>query len=112
MAPARDGRPNCGRLNRALRLGPTVGLAALALAGLVLAAQPARAGDVTWSNGSGNFTWDTTSINWSGVAWNNATFDGAIFGGTGAGTITVGEPITVRSISFTPSATRSTAPAP
>jgi autotransporter-associated beta strand protein len=65
------------------------------------AAVPALAADVTWDNGSGNLSWDTTSLNWTGAAWNNAAGDGAVFGATGAGAISVPGPINVNSISFT-----------
>jgi hypothetical protein len=61
----------------------------------------ARAGDVTWNNGSSNFLWDTTSLNWSGSAWNNAAGDGAIFGATGVGAISLPGPINVNSLNFT-----------
>lgn len=40
-----------------------------------------------WNNGSGNFQWNTTSPNWNGSNWASGT--DAIFGATGAGTITV-----------------------
>lgn len=74
-----------------------LGLAAattLALAGAATAA------DKTWDNGSGNFTWNTTSTNWTGAVWSNAAGDGAIFGATGAGTISVPAGIAVNSINF------------
>ncbi len=59
-----------------------------------------RAGDATWNNGSTDFLWNTTSVNWTGAAWNNNTFDGAIFGATGIGSINVPGPISVRSVNF------------
>ena len=61
----------------------------------------ARAGDVTWDNGSSNFLWDTSSLNWSGAAWNNANGDGAIFGVTGVGALNLPGPIYVNSLNFT-----------
>lgn len=73
----------------------------LAVVGLAVSATAAPAADATWTNGASNFTWDTTSLNWTGAAWNNDRFDGAIFGATGAGTITVATPINLRSINFT-----------
>ena len=63
----------------------------------------AHAADVNWDNGSGNFSWDTTSLNWTGAAWNNAGGDGAIFGATGVGAINVPGPINVNSMNFTTS---------
>ncbi|MCX6927800.1 MAG: autotransporter-associated beta strand repeat-containing protein, partial [Verrucomicrobia bacterium] len=59
------------------------------------------AATLTWDNGQANMLWDTTSANWSGTAlWNNATSDSAVFGATGVGTVTLGEPITVGNITF------------
>jgi autotransporter-associated beta strand protein len=57
--------------------------------------------------GSGDKTWDAASTNWgtnSGgpytiTNWNNATPDSAIFEGT-AGTVALGEPITVSNLTF------------
>jgi autotransporter-associated beta strand protein len=80
-----------------LRLRPQVVLAALAAASAVY---PARGADVTWDNGSANFLWDTTSLNWTGAAWNNANGDGAIFGATGVGAINVTTPVNVNSMNF------------
>src|SRR5688572_13654774 len=60
-----------------------------------------RAADVSWDNGSSNSAWDTTSLNWSGAAWNNTGGDGAIFGAPGAGAISVPGPINVNSMNFT-----------
>jgi autotransporter-associated beta strand protein len=72
-------------------------LAAVLLAGF---ASVAMAADKTWDNGSSNSSWDVTSINWSGTAWNNANGDGAIFGNALAGTVNVPGPITANSINF------------
>ena len=72
-----------------------------AVAGVAFTAIPLRADDVTWNNGSGNFIWDTSSLNWTGTAWDNLGGDGAIFGATGAGAISVPGPINVHSINFT-----------
>ncbi|MEZ6095769.1 MAG: hypothetical protein R3C03_16320 [Pirellulaceae bacterium] len=54
--------------------------------------------DSTWDNFSGNFLWDTTSPNWSGSTWTNG--HGAIFGGTGTGTISINGPIDANSLNF------------
>jgi fibronectin-binding autotransporter adhesin len=67
---------------------------------LMAAAGMAHAGDVTWDNGAGSLLWDTSSLNWSGAAWSNANGDGAIFGATGAGAISVPGPVTARSLNF------------
>lgn len=51
----------------------------------------------------GTGAWDTTSSKWwnlaSDNAWNNSNLDTAVFWGT-AGTVTLGEPITVGGVSF------------
>ncbi|MDT8390942.1 MAG: autotransporter-associated beta strand repeat-containing protein [Lentisphaeria bacterium] len=47
----------------------------------------------------GDGTWDTTTTNWDGAAWDNANNDIATFGGT-AGTVTLGESITVGGLQF------------
>jgi len=57
----------------------------------------ANAADLTWSGGDGD--WDTTTANWGGATWNNATPDNAIFTGT-PGTVTLTEAITVQDITF------------
>ena len=66
--------------------------------------------NLTWdANGAaagtgGTGTWDTTSLIWfNGAtfqAWNNATFDNGIFGGT-VGTVTLGSPISAHNLTFT-----------
>ncbi|NWK56515.1 autotransporter-associated beta strand repeat-containing protein [Verrucomicrobiaceae bacterium N1E253] len=68
-----------------------------------LAVTPVFAADLTWDNGSADGLWNTTSENWSGagIVWNNTTPDNAIFGGVGAGTVTLSEPITVGNITIT-----------
>lgn len=65
--------------------------------------------DLTWdANGpaagtGGTGTWNTTSAFWfNGTtfqAWNNATFDNAIFAGT-AGNVSLGTPISVHNLTF------------
>src|ERR1035437_3099084 len=42
---------------------------------------------LTWDNGSADFQWNSTSLNWGGVAWTAG--DDAVFGASGVGTITV-----------------------
>src|SRR5687767_12377252 len=80
------------------RIWRRVALAALAATS---SATSLRAADVNWDNGSGNSLWDTSSLNWSGAAWNNANGDGAIFGATGVGAISLPGPINVNSLNFT-----------
>jgi fibronectin-binding autotransporter adhesin len=69
----------------------------------VLLAVPASADVYTWTNGSGNRTWDTSLLNWTlgsgNVAW--VTSNDAVFGSTGAGTITVSGSQSVMSLAFT-----------
>ncbi len=74
-----------------------------ALFALVLCAGTAAsafATDKTWTNGSGNFQWDTSSLNWDGTAWSNAAGDGAVFIGFDTGTINVTKQINVDSLDF------------
>lgn len=75
-------------------------IAALVVAVSSVVALPAMAGDVTWTNGSTNFMWDTSSANWNTGTWNNAGGDGAIFTAAGVGAITVPGPINVNSFDF------------
>lgn len=56
-------------------------------------AMPPPGGGLIWNNGTGNFTWSTSDNNWTGSPWNNTNLSNAIFGGTGTGTVTLGEPI-------------------
>lgn len=72
----------------------------LAMLNLGITANVAVAGDKTWDNGSTNFTWNTSSLNWTGTAWNNASGDGAIFGAIGTGSINVPGTINLDSINF------------
>jgi len=59
----------------------------------------AQAASNTWNNQSGNFLWDTTSLNWaSPTAW--ADGNDAVFGATGVGTVNLGTPITVHNQTF------------
>src|SRR4051794_19199101 len=76
----------------------TLGVLSAAAASVV---GPARGADKTWDNGSTNSIWDTSSANWSSAAWDNGAGDGAIFGVTGAGAISVNGPIKVDSVNFT-----------
>ena len=74
----------------------------LVAAGLMLAAfapLQTRAADNTWNNGSTDFLWNTTSLNWaSPTTW--VGNDNAIFGATGAGTVSLSVPITAHSLTF------------
>ena len=83
---------------------------ALALLTVLVLARSANAQqNLTWdTNGvaagtGGTGTLDTTALIWfNGTtfqAWNNATFDNGIFGGT-VGTVTVGTPINVHNLTF------------
>ena len=77
-------------------------LAATAFTASALAALGgARAADVNWTNANTDYLWDLVSPNWSTGAWNNAAGDGAIFGATGTGAITLPGPINVNSLNFT-----------
>ena len=66
---------------------------------------PNSAGTGDGVSDGGSATWDITTQNWdpgSGldrVAWNNATNDTAVFGGSG-GTVTLGTDITLRGLRF------------
>src|SRR5689334_10152400 len=91
----RSSRPR----NRVARIAHAAAIAAAACAG-VTCISGARGADVTWDNGSSNFLWDTSSLNWSGAAWNNAGGNGAIFNATGVGAINVTTPINVNSMNF------------
>ncbi len=56
---------------------------------------------LTWDNGAATGFWNTTDLNWTGVAaWNNATPDDAVFDAAGVGTVTLTEPISAGSISI------------
>src|SRR5687768_4479954 len=79
------------------RIWQRVTLAAIAASS---GAASLHAADVSWDNGSSNSLWDTTSVNWSGAAWNNANGDGAIYGATGVGAINLPGPINVNSLNF------------
>ena len=70
------------------------------LATLILAGTRADANSYTWTNGSANSLWNTTSGNWattSGTTWVGNS--DAVFGATGAGAITVSGTQTIRSLS-------------
>ena len=67
---------------------------------LALTTSLAGAAVLTWDNVSTDGLWNTTSNNWGGSFWNNATPDSPLFGATGAGTVTLGEAITVGDITF------------
>ncbi len=57
---------------------------------------------LTWDNSGGTGEWNTGTDNWVGTEfWNNAAPDDAIFGDTGAGTVTATEAITAGAVTFT-----------
>jgi len=60
-----------------------------------------RAATLTWDAGE-DMNWNTTSTNWGDTVttWNNGTPDNAVFDGSGAGTITLTEPITAGNITI------------
>ena len=58
----------------------------------------------TWLNQSGNRLWSPWVHNWSGSEWGywkNSFATDAVFGSSGAGPVTVTEPVRVRDLSFT-----------
>ncbi len=55
---------------------------------------------LNWDNGAGNFIWSTSAANWTGSPWDNVILKSAVFGATGAGPITLGEPITAKNLTF------------
>ena len=75
----------------------------------LLTAIPAHAATVyTWTNGAGNWTWDTTSKDWSGggTAWVNSTATSqAVFSTAGSGAITVSSGIKANAITINSGAT-------
>ena len=54
--------------------------------------------DLTWSNSSGNWTWDATSLNWGSAAWTAG--NNAVFGPMAPGTITVSGSQSVGNLTF------------
>ncbi len=74
--------------------------ALLALALLSLIVTTLRAADVTWTNDSATSSWNLTDSNWSTGLWNNVNGDGAVFGATGAGTVTIDSSVNADSIGF------------
>jgi len=83
--------------------GPTVlNRFAVAVAVVLGYAAAGVASDNTWTNAAADLTWNTTSADWTApTVWTNGNVDSAIFGATGAGTLTVAAPITLRGMSFT-----------
>jgi autotransporter-associated beta strand protein len=60
-----------------------------------------EASENVWTNAAGNGLWDSISANWTDPPhWNNAVDDTAIFGSAGAGTVTLGENVTVSGMRF------------
>ncbi|MGH7176557.1 MAG: beta strand repeat-containing protein, partial [Tepidisphaeraceae bacterium] len=98
LTKIRSGTSKSQRRSAAMRAATSAALLTLTATGFF---SPARAADVVWDNGSTDFLWNTSSLNWTGAAWNNAAGNGAIFGATGAGAITVPGPINVNSMNFT-----------
>ena len=79
-------------------LRPLSGLAVLALAfGSIL---PLAAAPLTWTDGAGNFLWNTTATNWTAgsgnIVWTSP--NNAILGATGIGAITVSGTPTVSNL--------------
>ncbi len=72
----------------------------LAAAAAILAATSAHAAPLTWDNGAATANWNTSDLNWTGAAWNNATPDDAIFDATGVGPIALTEAITAGTITI------------
>lgn len=62
---------------------------------ITLPPPPPPGGNLTWDNGAANLFWNTSDANWSGNTWTNAAICNAIFGSTGAGEISLGEPIQI-----------------
>ena len=72
-----------------------------AAAALLTALAPAvsRAAENTWNNGSTDFLWNATSLNWtSPTAWVDG--DGAIFDATGVGTVNLGVSVAAGRLTF------------
>lgn len=74
------------------------------LSAICLSTTPVVSGTtLTWNSASAGGSWDTTTANWldgaTAAVWNNATPDSAVFGSTGAGTVTLGAAITANGVS-------------
>jgi fibronectin-binding autotransporter adhesin len=99
-----DHEPTHQRITMTRLVQRTLNLGSLVLVCLALTATatPASAGDVTWTNGAGGFSWTEGLANyWSPFgAWGNALVNSTFFNSTGAGTITLGSPITARALDF------------
>ena len=89
--------PGESKINTRLHLQFPLKLALL-LAALMLSPQLVRAVGQTWNNGSANFLWDASSLNWGGAAWTDG--NDATFSATGAGNITISGTRTVGNITF------------
>lgn len=84
-------------LFRSCQMGNALGaVIVLALAGV--AAPSAQAATQTWDNGTGNFTWDTASLNWGGQAWTNN--NDAVFGAVGVGSVLVDTGVIVNDLAL------------
>ena len=95
--PANPLKPRLPHLNLSLHRSRFLKACCLLL---TVVAGSLRAADVTWNNETGNFLWDTVSLNWTGMPWNNMAGNGAIFAATGAGAINVASAINVNSLTF------------
>ena len=65
---------------------------------LLLAPELSYSATQTWNNGANNLTWDTSSLNWSGAAWNDG--NDAVFGASGSGSILVSGTRTVGNLTI------------
>lgn len=54
--------------------------------------------DKVWDNGSADLLWNTTSVNWTGSTFSQN--DGAVFNGTGPGTVSLSENIGFSNLTF------------
>jgi fibronectin-binding autotransporter adhesin len=73
-------------------------LIALVVFSNFLSLDRAQAASKTWTNGSADFLWNTTSANWNPSNWSNG--DDATFGATGVGAISLASGISANSVTF------------
>ncbi len=72
---------------------------AASLLAVALSQVQTHAADNTWNNGSSDFLWNTTSLNWtSPTTW--ADGNDATFGATGVGTVTLGSAVTAHNVTI------------
>jgi fibronectin-binding autotransporter adhesin len=95
-------RPPSNQLVRRASSAATVNLTlALATLGLGLFSVPAKAATFTWTNGTGDASWNTTAADWNGNNWSNSTASIALFGSAATpGRITVSDSMTLGGITF------------